>query len=476
MTIWQPSLQDRSGPAYLALADAIAEAVAAQRLLPGDRLPAQRDLAYRLGLSLSTVTRGYSEAVRRGLLEGTVGRGTFVRRPGSKHREAWSATLARPADGPIDFASNLPFPGRAATMLARMLADLSASPELGAFLSHAPDDASRHHAEAGARWIATLGGDRQGGGDRPGGGHRQGRSVIVINGAQQGLFVAFMALTRPGDAILVEELTYPPVLAIARHLGLTVFPVAMDEEGMRPDSLEAQARSTGARLVHTMPTLQTPTATTMSGARREEVARIVRQHGLTVVEDDVFGFLPRDRPAPLAAYASECTVFVTSGSKSLAPGLRIGFLQAPDAMVADLRSAVALSSWMPPPLMAEIVARWIGDGTAGKLNDDQRVEAGHRQNIARRLLDGHAMRSDRSGFHIWLTLPDGWSSDTFEAAARREGVLLRGAAIFAVEHRAAPEAARLCLSHEVDRDRVVQGLERIAALLRRRPDAGAFVV
>ena len=108
MTIWQPSLQDRSGPAYLALADAIAEAVAAQRLLPGDRLPAQRDLAYRLGLSLSTVTRGYSEAVRRGLLEGTVGRGTFVRRPGSKHREAWSATLARPADGPIDFASNLP--------------------------------------------------------------------------------------------------------------------------------------------------------------------------------------------------------------------------------------------------------------------------------------------------------------------------------------------------------------------------------
>lgn len=464
MTIWLPSLHGRSGPAYLALADAIAEAVAGQRLVPGDRLPAQRDLAYRLGLSLSTVTRGYSEAVRRGLLEGTVGRGTHVRRPGSNHGDAWSATLARPADGPVDFASNLPFPGGAAAALARTLAELSAGRELGAFLSHAPDAASKRHADAGTRWIATLGGDHK------------GRSVIVTNGAQQGLFAALLALTRPGDAILAEELTYPPVLAIARHLGLTVLPVAMDGEGMRPDSLEAQARLTGARLVHTMPTLQTPTAATMSGERREDVARIVVRHGLTVVEDDVFGFLPRHRPAPLAAYAPDRTVLVTSTSKSLAPGLRIGFLQAPDTIAADLRSAVALSSWMPPPLMAEIVARWIDDGTADRLNGDQRAEADHRQGMARRLLDGYAMRSDRSGFHVWLTLPEGWSSDSFEAAARRDGVLLRGGGIFAVERRTAPEAVRLCLSHEVDRDRVLLGLERVAALLRRRPDAGAFVV
>ncbi len=464
MTMWCPAISGRPGPAYLALAEAIAEAVAARQLIAGDRLPPQRDLAYRLGLSLSTVTRGYSEAARRGLLEGTVGRGTYVRQPGPKVAAAWGATLTRPSDGPIDFANNLPFAGSAATALARCLAGLASDSGLGAFLDHTPEAAMRRHAEVGAHWIGLLGlGIR-------------GRSISLVNGAQQGLFVSLLALTRPGDAILVEELTYPPVLAIARQLGLTPIPVAMDREGLLPDALDTAAISTGARLLYVMPTLQTPTAATMGESRRRAVAEVALRRGLTIIEDDVFAFLPRFRPPPLATFAPENTLFLTSTSKSLAPGLRVGFVHAPSRLESALRSAIALSSWMPPPFMAEIAARWIEDGTAEKLNSEQRTEAEFRQKLSRRILDGYDIRADPSGFHVWLCLPKGIRAGTFEAAGGQQGVLLRASSIFAVDAKAAPEAVRLCLSHEPDRERVALGLARIAALLQSTADSSAFVV
>ena len=465
MTIWLPALRGRHGPAYRALADAIGDAVTEGQLAVGDRLPPQRDLAYRLSLSLSTVTRAYAEATRRGLVEGTVGRGTYVRRPGAQPSPAWHPTLARPVEGPIDFASNLPFIGGAAAALARTLAALSVEGDLASCLDHAPEAAMRRHAEAGARWIGEqlgLGAD--------------GRSVCLVNGAQQGLFVSMLALTRPGDAILVEELTYPPVLAIARHLGLSPIPVAMDHEGLCAEALDALSASTGARLLYTMPTLHTPTAATMTEARRRAVAAIVIRRALTVIEDDVFGFLPRLRPPPLAAFAPDNTLFVTSTSKSLAPGLRVGYVHAPARLEGTLLSAIALSSWMPPPLMAEIATRWIEDGTAHRLNEEKRVEAEFRQALAGRTFDGLAMRSDPCGSHIWLALPRALHAEAFETAARDEGVLVRRAVTFAVDPKTAPAAIRICLSHEPSRDRAMLGLARIAALLEDRSDASAFVV
>lgn len=467
MTIWTPDLSARTGPAYLAIAASIVEAVASGELAPGERLPPQRDLANRLGLSLNTVTRAYAEAIRRGAVEGAVGRGTYVRRSGPLSVGApavSTGSLTRPSDGPIDFANNLPFPGGAEAALARTLGDLSRTPGLGAFLGHGPDAAFDHHADAAARWIGTLGLGRK------------GRCLMLTNGAQQGLFAALLALTRPGDAILAEELTYPPLLSIARHLGLTVFPVALDAEGICPGAVEDLCRSTAARVLCCMPTLHTPTSATMSAARRQEVAAVAERRDLRIVEDDVFGFLPLTRPAPLAAYAPHRTVFVTSTSKSLSPGLRVGYLHAPAALEGALRLAVALSSWMPPPLMAEIATRWIEDGTAERLNEEQRAEAEYRQRLARDILIGHDLRADPSGFHVWLILPSGWRSDAFEAASGRDGVAVRSGASFAARPQAVPAAVRLCLSHEVDRDRVAMGLQRIARLMQDGPEECAFIV
>ena len=464
MAIWRPDLDGKSGPKYKLIAEAIGDSIADGRLKERDRLPTQRDLAYDLGISLNTASRAYAEATRRGFLHGEVGRGTYVRAGGPLPAQAPHARMIRPTSGPIDFSLNLPSAGDAAAVLANTLDSLRRSASLSAYLDYQTDGDAEHQADAAATWIGRLGLDAAGG------------DVVLTAGAQHGLMVAMLAVMRPGDVLLTESLTYAPIKAMAQHLGLRLSPVAMDAGGLSPDALAAACRTTAARTLYCLPTLHTPTTITMTAERRREIAAIARTHDLVIIEDDVFGFLPPDRPPPLACFAPERTVLVTSVSKSLAPGLRVGFLHAPGRLRRSLRAAVNLSCWMPPPLMAEIASLWIADGTADRLNRFQRAEAQARQLVAQRALGPNGPQADMFGFHVWLPLPAHWRADAFRVAAERRGVKVLTAETFAVEPAEAPQAIRLCLSHEPTRDRVARGLEIVGDLLGEPGDPGVMVV
>lgn len=464
MTIWQPDLKSRTGPKYLQIADAIGEAVASGDLAEGERLPPQRDLAYDLGLSLSTVTRGYDAATERGFLTGEVGRGTYVRATGQATPYSDQADMMRPATGPIDFAHNLPMPGESARALAATLGELKRSPRLASLLDYQTEDDQARHTAAGAKWLTQVGLERDASG------------TVLTLGAQHGLIVALMATLRPGDVLLTEALTYAPVKAMAQQLNLRVVPVAIDDGGLVPEALDAACRTTAAKALYCLPTLQTPTAVTMDEDRRAEIAAISRRHDLLIIEDDVFGFLPRQRPRPIASHAPERTFYLNSVSKSLAPGLRVGYLSVPEHHVRPVRSAVTLSCWMPPPLMAEVASLWIDDGTADRLNTAQRANAAIRLDLAKRHLPDGCFRAGTGGFHVLLDLPPPWRPDRFRAEAERQGVRLTTAEIFAIEPDDAPNAVRLCLSHEASDDRVSAGLKTIAKLLEGPPESSALVI
>ncbi|MDP6692475.1 MAG: PLP-dependent aminotransferase family protein, partial [Alphaproteobacteria bacterium] len=410
------------------------------------------------------VSRAYAEAIRRGYLQGEVGRGTYVRRTGPIPVQQVQAGMARSSSGPIDFTLNLPAAGEGAAALAKSLETLQGSQSLAAYLDYQTEVEAPRHAEAAAAWLRNLGLDIENDG------------VILTNGAQHGLLVSLLATARPGDVLLTETMTYGPIKAMARHLGLKLRPLAMDDGGLSPAALDAACRESAAKVLYCLPTLQTPTTITMTEARRHEIAAIAKKHELLIIEDDVFGFLPPERPAPLACHAPDNTVFLTSTSKCLAPGLRVGFLYAPPRLRRPLRAAVNLSCWMPPPLMAEIASSWIIDGTADKLNQFQRSEAQARQEMARRILAGHDVRADPHGFHLWLSLPQHWWAESFRAAAERQGVKVLTGETFVINQAKAPNAIRLCLSHEPSRARVSRGLEIIAGLLDETGDAGGLVV
>ena len=468
MTIWQPNLAGRHGPKYLQIAEAIGEDAAAGRLPSGTRLPPQRELAYLLGVSLQTVSRAYAEAMERGFLKGEVGRGTYVRDGSALTVELPSASLIRSESGPIDFSLNLPAPSPAAEALACSLAKLSGADDLASLLDYqVPGELAPGTARTTEAAIEILG--------RIGLAAR-GENIVLTCGAQHGLLVALMACTRPGDVLLTEALTYAPITAMAQRLGLKVVPLASDHETLCPDALDAACGRVAAEAFYCLPTLHTPTTATLDAERRAAVAAVARKHDLTLIEDDVFGFLPPKRPLPLACFAPERTLYVTSVSKSLAPGLRIGFLHAPRALTHAAQTAVSLSSWMPPPLMAEIASGWLEDGTAERLNAFQREEAAARQALARVRLPAELMRADPHGFHVWLTLPVRWNPEVFRMVAEARGVKLLAGAAFAVDPARTPNAVRLCLSHESSRARVEQGLAIVAELLQEESGGSALVL
>jgi DNA-binding transcriptional MocR family regulator len=456
MTMWSPELEPFPGPRYRALVEALAQDIADGRLAAGTRLPPQRHLAYRLGVTVGTVSRAYALAAERGLVSGEVGRGTFVRR-----RSEPTGRTNPVSDGAGDLikltVNAPPDPGYGA-IVAERLAELVGQPAATADLwAYTPKPGFPEHRAAAAHWIAGTGLDAAP--DR----------TLITGGAHQAIVAAFAALARPGDVALVEALTYAGICHVAERCGVRLHGLAMDAEGLLPDALDAACRSNGVRLLVINPTVHNPTTATMSLARREAIVALARRHDLIVIEDDVYGRLPEVRPPPVAALAPERTVHIASGSKSVAPGLRVGVLHSPAPLferIADAQHDLFLTC---PPLLAELFARLVSDGTAERLAARQRLEAAARQRIAREVLRERAYQAQSTSYHLWLPLPAPWRTTAFVEAVAERGVAVDPAIAFAVERVDAPHAVRVSLSAAAGHDRLRRGLQILAETLDETP-------
>ena len=294
--------------------------------------------------------------------------------------------------------------------------------------------------------------------------------VLVSSGNQHGMTAVFAALLGPGDLVLTEALTYPGMKNLAGLLSLRLQGVALDEQGMRPDALAAACRARPPKAVYCVPTLQNPTASIMSEERRRQIAAVAREHGLLIVEDDVHGRLPERAPRPLSAFAPERSVFLTGTSKVIAPGLRVGFIAAPEELVDRIAAAIRGTTWMAAPLMAEIAAMWIKNGTAEAILKRKRKEAAARQALAGKVIGRFAGRAHPAAYHLWLTLPRPWSGESFADAARRKGVGVTPASAFATGRTGVPDAVRVCLGAARDRGELERGLRVLAELLAASPE------
>ncbi len=461
MTMWLPVIAENAGPRYQAIADAIAAAVAGGELQPGDRLPPQRELAYRLGVTVGTVSRAYSLAERNGLLAGEVGRGTFVR---DRQSHAGPDMLLPVSDVTVDLGINMACGPEHGTALRAALARLAETGGLENLLPYMPLGGHIEHRAAGAGWLTGRGVDVA------------PEQVVLTNGAQHGLAVALAAAAEPGATVMVESLTYAGVLGTASFVGRRIAGVAMDEDGVLPDALDMTALRTGAKVAVLVPTIHNPTALVMSEARRQAIAEVARRRNLIVIEDDVYGRLPVDSPPPLAAIIPERTIYVSSASKTLAPGLRVGWVVAPPDYVAAIAGAAFASSVAQPALTHEIVRGWIEDGTAETLVKTLRSEMAARQDIAAGALAGFELRAHPNSFHLLLDLPEPWTAGGFVEAALNRGIRVTPASAFAVDEAASPNAVRISVAAARDRETLATALATLAEMLRSRGFSPASAV
>ena len=453
MTIWTPDISERSGPKYLAIAAAVSEAITKGILSAGEKLPPQRNLAYDLGVTLGTVTRAYDEIKRRGLVDGEVGRGTYVLPREGKKSESFF--ISKPSDSNlIDFTHATPISGRAGDALAQTLKSIALEPDLNPLMDYQILSGLKEHLEAGATWLQRCGITAS------------ADQVTLTSGAQHGILTTLMSLTKPGDIVLAEELSYPGFIHTARQLGLKPEPVAMDEHGLIPDSLEEAVRRTNARVLYCIPNIQNPTARTMPEHRVREIAQKARTLDLLVMEDDVWGGLNKRETAPLIEHAPERVFHITSLSKAMAGGLRVGYVLSPPEYVEQQRAAVRLSNWMTPPLMAEIARRWIEDGTGEVLANWQAESAGRRLDYAAQAFKGQSISCHPAGHFIWLELPAPWRAADFKSIAEARGVLVPSAESFVVGRQAAPHAVRIGIgTHNANDDTVRKGVDILVDIL-----------
>lgn len=445
MTMWVPQLPASDQPAYLAIADAIGDAIRLGRLRPGDQLPTHRLLADLLGVNVSTVSRAYREAARRRYLGGEVGRGTFVL--GVASEAALFALQQKPLGGVIDLSANIPPVAAGDPDLAAALGRMDAG--AAARLLHYPGAGDTlAHLDAVCRWlkrrsVETAPGD-----------------LLVCAGAQHAMDTA-ISLFPDAEEIACESLVYPGLKAAARHWKRRLHALAMDAEGILPSAFEGACRA-GIRLAVFSPTLQNPTTATMGLERRRTLVAIARKWDALIIEEDVYGLLREDAPPALAALAPERVVYLTGLSKTVAPGLRLGYLAFPRDQRARARDAEHHTSWYVSPLAMALATRWMEDGTAWRRLLAQRKELAARHRIARDRLEGLAWRGEPHCPHLWLTAPPGGSA-AFAQAAAAAGVVVVPAGVFA-SGRQNPDGVRISLGAATDRAALADALGRLAAL------------
>jgi DNA-binding transcriptional MocR family regulator len=402
-------------------------------------------LAEALGITTVTVTRAYREAARRGLLASTVGRGTFVSIPGKGSEGALNALHDE-----IDLSSNVIHGGElpvSRELAARIAA--SFTPAYGA-----PEGSERHRA-AGAAWLHRW---------RP---DATARRVVVHAGAQQAMFSALAALARPGETVLCEAVVYPCLRLMAEMLRLRLEPLPMDRYGVLTDAFEQAAKAKSAKVAYLTPTLQNPTGTILPEKRRRELAASAAAHGVTIIEDDVYGFLVPEAPPPITSLDPDRHVFLTGLGKSVSASLRIGYTVSNEELAARMAAVVWTTTFFTSPTMAEVAATWIEDGTAARAAAAKRETIALRQRVARRVL-GKRVTGGETSPHLWLELPARHDAEEFAEQARARGVRVAPSSRFVVREEAV-NAIRVSIGATESASRLETALQILAGLMDRAP-------
>lgn len=464
MTIWSPQIENRKGPRYLAIADAIGEAIREGELQPDERLPTHRDLAYQLGVTVGTVSRAYAEAVRRDLVIGEVGRGTYVKPLGEANNPFHIPYDVR--TDIYDFGLNFPAEGNRVDKLRQSLMTLAQDPGLGALMRYQSERGMPHHREAMAKWARHH--------NVP----AHADNIVISNGVQHAMTLSLMTLCKAGDTLLTEEYSYPGIKTLASQLGLKMLGLRMDEKGLIPASLEEAVQTTNGRVLYLMPNYQNPTSICMPLDRRKEIADIAKKYGVWIVEDDIYGFLSEDVQSltPLASLVPEQTFYLNGSSKSVSPGLRVGFVHAPSQKVDTVAACMRLSCWMAAPLNVEIAYRWIEDGSGFELMRWHRDEAIARQALMNKHLAGFDVLSTKGSYHSWWRLPDPWTAQVFAQKAMERNVAIMPSQVFAVGRKPQDEAVRLCFGAIQERQMVDGGVAILKELVSEEVHAFHSVI
>jgi DNA-binding transcriptional MocR family regulator len=469
---------------YLQVARSVEEALRAGRLHVGDRLPPERELALDLGVSRTTVTGAYQELQARGIVRGHVGRGTIVvgTPPDARHAALpWTQRVAPVAiqgmqvayaapDGPdvIGFGVGLPDPRLYPVEILDALLDRLPRGD-GTLYNPAPAWGDPVLRETLAGWLRSRGI------------RAAPEEILVTSGGQQGLNVLARSFLTPGDVVLTESPTYPGAFLTFRWAGADVVGLPVDHDGVRVDALEEGLARYRPKLVYLIPSYQNPTGAVLSPERRRRVLELALQYRVPVVESDLYGdlyFEQEPPPALKAQDASGVVIYQGGGSKLGLPGLRIGWLVAPQPAMSVLTVAKTFEDLHTAALTQRLAAAFIGSPHVERHLGRLRLECRARRDALVSALRQHCprlrFRVPGGSYYLWGTLPAPLTADALLPVALEHGVGVRPGQAFSPNGGGA-DHVRLCYA-ALPPDRILEGARRLGRAMDEalgRMDAGS---
>lgn len=448
---WKPSRHLLTSPFYKSLASLLETAIAEGILKPGDLLPPQRELADYLDLNLSTVSRAFKLCEQKGLIYGTIGKGTFI----ASDIEV-NTTLLDPlqTQGLIEMGATHP-PYTQNLLITQFIQTLLSKPHMASTLEYTSPCGTPSQKLAGQKWLKRLNFNVN------------ADNILLANGGQNVLCAILTSLFKPGDRIGTDPLIYSGIKTLAQMLGIQLIPIPWVDFEMSCSALEMICKKENLKGIYVIPDYQNPTTHTMSQKTRLALARLASTYHLIIIEDAINTGFSSAPTLPIAHYSPEQTLYISSISKTLCSGLRLAFLYTPPLYKAALELALYNINIMTSPFIAEIVSQLINSSLLENIISQRQEEIRIRNQIANEILMGYDLLGDTDCNFRFLLLPKPWHGMAFETCAKNIGVQVYCSERFVIGSEPALPGIRIAISAPPTIDELKKGLLLIKSLLEQ---------
>ncbi|MGL5206889.1 MAG: PLP-dependent aminotransferase family protein [Acidaminococcaceae bacterium] len=446
---WKPDFSQVTGPLYKIIAEKLEEDIRSGALTPGTKLPPQRELADFLDINVSTISRAFKLCEQKGIICSTIGNGTFIA------SDAAANPFLLPEDGCLDIIEFGPvFPSKNVNeMIVQQLKKMSTEPDFGELFQYGQSSGTEWQKKSAAKLMEKAGYQVQ------------PQQLLLATGAQNAITATLAGLFQSGDRIGTDEFTYPGIKTAANMLGIRLIPIQQQNGEMSADGILYACKNENIKSLYIISDMHNPTTHTLSEASRKTIAQIAKQEKLIIIEDAIHSLLLEKPFAPIASYAPEQSIYISSLSKVVSPGLRLAFLAVPETYKQKISEALYNLNISVPPMMAELVCRMINSGDMDKILEMHRSENRKRNAIADAYISSTELLGKPEGIMRWLILPKGLTGEDFAAKAYQKGVRIYGAERFAVGNTKQVNAVRIAIAAPDNHMQLAKGMEIIRNIL-----------
>lgn len=446
---WKPNLENTEGPIYKALANMLEEDILSGKLMPGTKLPPQRELADYLDINLSTVFRAFKLCEQNGLICASVGNGTFI------SSDAGMNHILKPSPEHmhlIEMGAILPHSEPNKTIVD-YLQNMLSEPDSEKLFQYGLTGGSPWQQEAAVKWMEKANY------------HVTPDQILFSGGGQNAIAAILSSLFKAGDKIGTDPITYPGIKTIAKMLGIQLVPIEWAENEISEEALVNACKNEKIKGLYIIPNYHNPSTHIMSMKTREMIGEIAKRYHTIIIEDAINSLLRENPLPPVASFASEQTIYILSLSKIISPGLRLAYIAAPKAYQKEIATGIYNLNISVAPFLLELSARLIQTKKADHIAQERREYTKQRNEIVNRYLGSYKIEGDDYCPFRWIRLPETFTGKSFEICAKNEGVQVYSGERFLVGNSADRRAVRISVTAAKNSTEFEEGIKILKRIL-----------